>query len=121
LTACGGGGASGSNPVTGGVQLVATDPVDPTDPTVALTNGIPTELANNLLGVTYDPGNQTLTLELESFDAAGEQATFLRRSDLDPTVNGYQAYVRQDDPRHPLRQRQPVIRGAADATTADPP
>jgi len=98
LTACGGGGASGSNPVTGGVQLVATDPVDPTDPTVALTNGIPTELANNLLGVTYDPGNQTLTLELESFDAAGEQATFLRRSDLDPTVNGYQAYVRQDDP-----------------------
>lgn len=94
LAACGG---SGSNPVTGG-DGTGADPVDPVDPTVPVTNGIPTELANNLLAVNYDPASQTLTLELESFDAPGNPANYIRTPSMDNDVAGYQAYTRQDDP-----------------------
>ncbi|PTX56476.1 hypothetical protein C8N43_1135 [Litoreibacter ponti] len=97
LMACGGGGAGGSNPVTGGPNA-AIDPVDPVDPTAPTINGIPTELANNLLAVTFDPGSGNLLLELQSFDAPGESGIYVRNPAIDSAINGYQAYTRQDDP-----------------------
>lgn len=95
MVACGG---SGSNPVTGGEGTTAVDPVDPADPDNPLVNGIPAALANNLNAVNYDPANQTLSLELESLDAPGDPAVYVRYAALDSAVAGYQAYVRQDDP-----------------------
>lgn len=56
------------------------------------TSTIPAVLSQNLEAATYDPGNQKLTIQLSSLDAAPLTANYTRNTTLDIPGSGYEAY-----------------------------
>ncbi len=57
---------------------------------------IPAAVSGNLTQVTYVPGDDTITVTLDSLDTTPVSATYMRNPDLD--VPGYEAYSVQEDP-----------------------
>lgn len=66
------------------------------DPDVEEVNGIPAALAGNLNGVTYNPSNKTLLVEISSLDSTPISAKYNRDDRFD--VPGYIAFTKQEDP-----------------------
>ncbi|WP_116082874.1 hypothetical protein [Tropicimonas sp. IMCC34011] len=109
LAACGGG--DGSNPVNGdrvsdedngeGPGAEDPGPEDPGETPDLDENTIPDALAQNLRSIAYDPGDpadpgdDTLTVEMNALDADRILATYDRNAALD--VAGYRAFSVQDD------------------------
>ena len=69
---------------------------DTSTPTTDASGGIPSTLASDLGSFTYNPSNQTLTVEGVFLDADNASGTFVRKPGLD--VPGYIAFTSQDDP-----------------------
>ncbi|MBQ0749604.1 MAG: transferrin-binding protein-like solute binding protein [Roseovarius sp.] len=85
LGGCGGGS---SNPFDNPGEDDGTTP-PPTD------TSVPTDIAQDVSRVQFDPATQTLTVEGLSFDGTTDPVTYNRAAALD--VPGYQAYTIQQD------------------------
>ncbi|MEL7164132.1 MAG: thymidylate synthase [Pseudomonadota bacterium] len=57
---------------------------------------IPEDISSDMSGFTFDPVNQTLTVQGVFLDADGGESVYRRRAGLD--VPGYIAFTAQDDP-----------------------
>jgi len=97
LAACGGGeflfptdGNGGGT--TGDPTTPGTSPGTVVDP---ISQGVPDSLAKNLKSINFNPGNDTITVEIASLDTTPLTATYARRPSLD--INGYTAFAVQED------------------------
>ena len=86
VAACGDGNPFSSTTTDGGTTTGGT----------GTGSGIPTTLTSDLGSFTFNPSNQTLTVEGVFLDADNQDGVFVRKPSLD--VPGYLAFTVQDDP-----------------------
>lgn len=91
LAACG--GSTGNNPVSGGDVVDGAFGI-PADDTPLV--GVPDNIAMNINVLNFDAASGTLTIAIDGLDAGTPSTSYARTTALD--VNGYAAFVRQDDP-----------------------